>query len=326
MAILVMQIARIGNGSTTLYSPEIVGAKAATLARVAALGIPVPPAFVLPVEFCHSIVNDGPDANRQLTEALAEGVRYLEDSTGRRLGDRRRPLLLSVRSGAAQSMPGMLDTVLDVGCTLAAVHGLIRMTGNPRFAWDCRRRFLESYGRVVLGIEATSFARPLAQLVSAEGVESERALDGEAVERLTGRHCQMIEDEYCAVPDDAVDQLNAATGAVYRSWTGERARTYRRLERLEHLRGTAVTIQTMVFGNRGLSLRLRSRAIPRRELRSRSSKSCSIPRVRTSYRGSAIPKGRRRSLGPPPPSRRSFVRRWHSSSESWRGPGRRVHD
>jgi pyruvate, orthophosphate dikinase len=253
MAILVMQIARIGNGSTTLYSPEIVGAKAATLARVAALGIPVPPAFVLPVEFCHSIVNDGPDANRQLTEALAEGVRYLEDSTGRRLGDRRRPLLLSVRSGAAQSMPGMLDTVLDVGCTLAAVHGLVRMTGNPRFAWDCRRRFLESYGRVVLGIEATSFARPLAQLVSAEGVESERALDGEAVERLTGRHCQMIEDEYCAVPDDAVDQLNAATGAVYRSWTGERARTYRRLERLEHLRGTAVTIQTMVFGNRGLS-------------------------------------------------------------------------
>jgi len=129
-----MQIVRIGDGSTHQVSAETIGGKAANLARMAALGLPVPPAFVLPVELCAAIVAGDPDAERHLTDGLREGIAFLESVSGKQFGDRRRPLLVSVRSGAAQSMPGMLDTVLDVGCTAAAVRGLVRMTGNPRFA------------------------------------------------------------------------------------------------------------------------------------------------------------------------------------------------
>ena len=124
---------------------------------------------------------------RDLADGLTEGIAFLENTTGKRFGDRRRPLLVSVRSGAARSMPGMLDTVLDVGCTPAAVRGLVRMTGHPRFALDCRRRFLESYGGVVLGIDPAAFAAKRDALVAAEGVGSERALDCEALERLARR-------------------------------------------------------------------------------------------------------------------------------------------
>lgn len=131
-----MQIVRIGGGSVGQHSADTVGAKAANLARMAALGLPVPPAFVLPIELCAAILRGETAAKQALCDGLTDGVRFLEQTTGKRLGDRRKPLLVSVRSSAAQSMPGMLDTVLDVGCTLAAVHGLVRMTGNPRFAWD----------------------------------------------------------------------------------------------------------------------------------------------------------------------------------------------
>ena len=175
-----MQIVRISDASTGQQSAEIVGAKAANLARMAALGLPVPPAFVLPVELCAAIASGDADARQSLADGLTEGIAFLEKATGKRFGDRRRPLLVSVRSGAARSMPGMLDTVLNVGCTSAAVRGLIRMTGHPRFAFDCRRRFLESFGSVVLGVDPAAFAMRLKELVAAEGVESEQALDGEA--------------------------------------------------------------------------------------------------------------------------------------------------
>ena len=248
-----MHIVHIGIGSTKQHSAQIVGAKAANLARMAALGLPVPPAFVLPVELCAAIVKGNSHAKQQLTDGLSEGIAFLEKATGRLFGDRRRPLLVSVRSGAARSMPGMLDTVLNVGCTLAAVNGLLRMTGHPRFAWDCRRRFLESYATVVLGIDPAPFANRLAEMVKAEGIENEQALDGEAIERLADSYQQIIEDEDATLSDDPVEQLEAATQAVYRSWTSERARTYRQLEHLEDLQGTAVTVQAMVFGNRGLT-------------------------------------------------------------------------
>lgn len=248
-----MQIVRIGNGSTKRHSAEIVGAKAANLARVAALGLPVPPAFVLPVELCAAIVGGESHAKQKLHDGLSRGIAFLESATGKLFGDRRRPLLVSVRSGAARSMPGMLDTVLNVGCTSAAVHGLVRMTGHPRFAWDCRRRFLESYGSVVLGVEPKLFSERLAGLVTGEGADDAQALDGEAIERLARRYQEMIESEDCDLSEDPMEQLRAAAQAVYRSWTSDRARTYRRLEHLEDLHGTAVTIQAMVFGNRGLS-------------------------------------------------------------------------
>src|SRR6516225_3697277 len=164
-----MKIIRIGVGSTEPPSAEIVGAKAANLARIAALGLPVPPAFALPIELCASMVRGDGDAREKLADGLTQGIAFLESATGKVFGDRRRPLLVSVRSGAARSMPGMLDTVLNVGCTAAAVRGLIRMTGNPRFAWDCRQRFLEGYGTIVAGGSPAPFAARLREIITAEG-------------------------------------------------------------------------------------------------------------------------------------------------------------
>lgn len=246
-----MTIVRIGDGSKA-EPADVIGAKAANLAQMAALNLPVPPAFVLPISLCAAIAEGDKHARRELNEGLVEGIASLEQATGRTFGDRRQPLLVSVRSGAARSMPGMLETVLDVGCTDAAVQGLVRMTGNPRFAWDCRRRFLESYGTVVLGLEQASFDRRLRTLVASEGM-AEHALDAEALERLAADYQQLVEDDDAAVPDDPMEQLTAAARAVYRSWMSEKARTYRRLQNLDDLRGTAVTVQAMVYGNRGLT-------------------------------------------------------------------------
>ncbi|AND88014.1 MULTISPECIES: PEP/pyruvate-binding domain-containing protein [Bradyrhizobium] len=248
-----MHIVRIGAEATELRPAEEIGAKAANLARMAALGLPVPPAFVLPVKLCADIIAGHAHAERHLSDGLKEGIAFLESATGRRFGDRRLPLLVSVRSGAARSMPGMLDTVLNVGCTSDAVHGLIRATGRPRLAWDCRRRFLESFGETVLGLDAAAFAARISELVEAEGAENDRALDSEALERLAGDEQALVEDHADGWLEDAVAQLEAAAQAVYRSWTSERAKTYRKLQQLEGLQGTAVTVQAMVFGNGGLA-------------------------------------------------------------------------
>jgi pyruvate,orthophosphate dikinase len=246
-----MHIVRIGDGSTRHHSADTIGAKAANLARLAALGLPVPPAFVLPVKLCAEIIGGDPHAERKLREGLKQGIEFLESLTGKRFGDRRRPLLVSVRSGAARSMPGMLDTVLDVGCTLAAVHGLIRTTGRPKLAWDCRRRFLESYGETVLGLDPAQLAEGLTELVAAECAGSDRELDSEALERLAGDQCTLLEERDDGCLEDATAQLECAARAVYRSWMSERAQTYRHLQKLDHLDGTAVTVQAMVFGNGG---------------------------------------------------------------------------
>src|SRR6266702_7104938 len=171
-----MHIVRIGGAATELRSAEEIGAKAANLARMATLGLSVPPAFVLPVKLCAATIAGHAHAEQHLREGLKDGITFLEETTGKRFGDRRRPLLVSVRSGAARSMPGMLDTVLDVGCTPDAVHGLIRATGRPRLAWDCRRRFLESFGETVLGLDPALFAVCISGLVAAEGVANDREL------------------------------------------------------------------------------------------------------------------------------------------------------
>lgn len=248
-----MHIVRIGGGSTEQHSADTIGAKAANLARMAALGLPVPPAFVLPVKLCADIIEDDAHAERRLRDGLKEGIAFLESATGKRFGDIRQPLLVSVRSGAARSMPGMLDTVLDVGCTSAAVQGLIRCTGRPRLAWDCRRRFLESYAETVLGLDPGPFAARLAELLASEDAASDRELDSEALERLAADQQALIEDRDDGWLEDATAQLDSAARAVYRSWMSERAQTYRRLQNLDDLRGTAVTVQAMVFGNGGLS-------------------------------------------------------------------------
>ena len=246
-----MRIVRIGDGDNQRHSAETVGAKAANLARMAALGLPVPPAFVLPIGLCSAIAQGEQAAEHELRDGLKEGIAFLETLTGKRFGDRQRPLLVSVRSGAARSMPGMLDTLLDVGCTPAAVRGLVRMTGNPRFAWDCRRRFLEGYAQTVLGLDPAPFAARLADVIATEGVNSDRDLDSEAVERVAAADRALIGASDVEISDDPMEQLVGAARAVFRSWTSERAATYRALQHLDHLQGTAVTVQAMVFGNGG---------------------------------------------------------------------------
>jgi pyruvate,orthophosphate dikinase len=247
-----MTIVLIGGAVTEQQPAEVAGAKAANLARMAALGLPVPPAFVLPVKLCADIISGRANADQELRDSLKQGIDFLEGATGRRFGDRRKPLLVSVRSGAARSMPGMLETVLNVGCTSAAVQGLVRMTGRARLAWDCRRRFLESLAETVLERDPAPFAMRLAELVGNEGVTSDRELDSEALERLAASEQAMLEidDRWL---EDANAQLEAAASAVFRSWTSERAQTYRRLQKLEYLQGTAVTVQAMVYGNSGLA-------------------------------------------------------------------------
>jgi pyruvate, orthophosphate dikinase len=247
-----MTVVLIGGGETAATSAlDEIGSKAAGLAAMAAAGVPVPPAFVLPISLCAGINAGDSDAARDMDDGLRQGIAFLERATGTRFGDRRAPLLVSVRSGAARSMPGMMDTVLDVGASLVAVGGLTRMTGDPRFAWDCRQRFIESYATVVLGQDRAPFAAALAKMLADEKVPDQRDLDGEALERLAACYQSLSEDG--GGLEDPMKQLTRAARAVYGSWIGERAQTYRRLHRLDDLKGTAVTVQAMVFGNRGLS-------------------------------------------------------------------------
>jgi len=231
---------------------ELVGAKAAGIWRMARLGLRTPAAFALPTTLC-AAANARPKAAASLVaDGLREGMARLEAETRRRFGDVRAPLVVSVRSGAARSMPGMLSTVLNVGLGPEAVHGLIRLSGNPRFAWDSYRRFIESYATVVGQAPANAFAGALADMVRAESAADESELDGEALERL----CAIFGDIAAAqatrpIPLDPMDQLSEAARAVFRSWESRKAREYRRLNGLEGLSGTAVTVQAMVFGNDG---------------------------------------------------------------------------
>ena len=246
-----MEIIRIGAGCSEIAPPEDIGAKAAILARMASAGVPVPPAFVLPIGLCAAIVEGDPEAKHALKGGLQEGIEFLEEATGQSFGDHRHPLLVSVRSGAARSMPGMLDSLLDVGCTTLATRGLIRMTGNPRFAFDCRRRLLEGWAETVLGLDAADVAAKRNSLIAEEGALTDRHLDSEALERLSSTYETLIAGADGEVPDDPMQQLIAASRAVYASWISDKACAYRRLQKLDSLKGTAVTVQAMVFGNKG---------------------------------------------------------------------------
>ena len=231
---------------------ELIGSKAAQLARMSQLALPVPPAFVMPTSLCDGVNRKGEAALRALKSGLRFGIARLESATGRRFGDSRSPLFVSVRSGAARSMPGMLDTILDVGMNNETVQGLIRLTGNPRLAWDSYRRFVRSHSEVVGGVPGAEFERPLAAMLKAENAVSEDELDCEALERLTHDFIEIAaRASGLRPPDDPFDQLDTAALAVYASWDSARAREYRQINGLQDLAGTAVTVQAMVFGNSG---------------------------------------------------------------------------
>ena len=229
-------------------SVEEVGNKAWNLMRMAAAGLPVPAGFVLPTSKCKQPVS-GSDA---LESTLSTGIVSLEAATGLRFGSRRNPLLVSIRSGAAVSMPGMLETVLDIGLNPDSVEGLIRLTGNPRLAWDCYRRLIQGYAEVVQELPPASFDELVAQAISAAGVESDRELDFRRLRQLAGdmaaRFHELAGEPF---PADPWEQLKRAVLAVFRSWGAAKAAAYRRMNRIDDSLGTAVTVQQMVFGNAG---------------------------------------------------------------------------
>ena len=239
-------------GQSDELTPELAGSKAALICQMKRLGLNVPPAFVLPTELCAPVNRNDPQALAALDQGLRDGIARLEEATGRRLGGDRAPLLVSVRSGAAKSMPGMLATILDVGLNAQSVRGLIGLTGNPRLAWDSYRRFIENYSEIVNGAPSGVFAASLTEMIRSENVEGESDLDSEALERLTHDFRALAAKIVGhAIPDNPIEQLQAAARAVYRSWESPRAEEYRRLNKLDGLKGTAVTIQAMVFGNAG---------------------------------------------------------------------------
>ena len=228
---------------------EEVGNKAWNLMLMAQAGLPVPPAFVLPTAWCQR--SDSAVAP-QMREVLSKGIGQLEAATGLRLGATRRPLLVSVRSGAAVSMPGMMETVLDVGLNAVTVEALIRLTGNPRLAWDSYRRFIQGYAEVVAGLPMAPFDRLLAAELRSAETDNESDLDHRNLRNLTQAmlNCYLTLTG-SAFPADPYDQLTAATAAVFRSWDAPKAVSYRRLNQISDAPGTAVTIQTMVYGNAG---------------------------------------------------------------------------
>jgi len=227
-------------------SAQAMGNKAWNLLRMAQLSLPVPPAFVIGTHYCID-----PAARRLATSSLlwAAALKELEFATGLALGDTRCPLLVSVRSGAPVSMPGMMETILNIGLCESTVGGLLRETGNPRMVWDAYRRLVATYGEVVAGISPHLFEEAMLEFA---GTHDERDLDfaqlRDATRRLLDVYSQAAGRQF---PQDAGEQLAGSIQAVFASWESPKARTYRSLNRINDTIGTAVTVQRMVFGNAG---------------------------------------------------------------------------
>jgi len=230
----------------------LLGGKGANLAEMASIGLPVPPGFTISTEMCARYYAEGQAFPDTLRAELAEGIAHIESVTGRRFGGVADPLLVSVRSGARVSMPGMMDTVLNLGLNDATVKGLAVASGDARFAWDSYRRFLHMYANVVLGLPHDLFEEALEIAKEDKGVHLDTELEAGDWERLTARYKELVEEELGRpFPEDPNDQLWGAIGAVFGSWQSDRARTYRRLNSIPGEWGTAVNVQAMVFGNMG---------------------------------------------------------------------------
>jgi len=231
---------------------DLLGGKGANLAEMAAIGIPVPPGFTITTEVCRYYYQNGGKYPEGLTEQVRQGMRFLEEATGRKFGDPENPLLVSVRSGAPVSMPGMMDTILNLGLNDQSVEGLASRT-SPRFAYDAYRRLLSMYGSVVLGIkdEIDPFGQAMEELKRERNASSDLDLTAEDFRELVARYKDIIRRAGKTFPQDPWEQLWGAIEAVVRSWMNERARVYRRLYRIPEEMGTAVNVQAMVFGNLG---------------------------------------------------------------------------
>jgi pyruvate,orthophosphate dikinase len=231
---------------------NLLGGKGANLAEMASIGLPVPPGFTISTEMCARYYAEGESFPDSLREEMAEGLRHIEGLTGKRFGDAADPLLVSVRSGARVSMPGMMDTVLNLGLNAQTVEGLAAVSGDPRFAWDSYRRFIQMYSDVVLGVPHADFEEALEIAKEDKGVHLDTELEAEDWRRLTKRYCEIVEEHLgVPFPQEVHDQLWGAIGAVFGSWQSDRAKVYRRLNGIPGDWGTAVNVQAMVFGNMG---------------------------------------------------------------------------
>lgn len=230
---------------------DLLGGKGANLAEMTRLGLPVPPGFTISTEACRAYLSSGEVPESLATEVTA-ALRTVEDQMGRHLGDARDPLLVSVRSGAKFSMPGMMETVLNIGLNDASVQGLAEVSGSDRFAWDSYRRLIQMFGKTVLDIDGDHFSGALETLKGTRGVTADVDLTAEDLRGLVETFKEIVrEQKGIDFPQDPRTQMDMATEAVFRSWNTERARIYRRRERIPDDLGTAVNICTMVFGNLG---------------------------------------------------------------------------
>ncbi|MBI9096866.1 MAG: pyruvate, phosphate dikinase [Spirochaetaceae bacterium] len=231
---------------------NLLGGKGANLCEMTNLGVPVPPGFTLATEVCKSYYDNNRTYTDDIKKQVDENLAKLEKEMGKTLGDPNDPLLVSIRSGAAVSMPGMMDTVLNLGLTTEAVEGIAKNTGNPRFAWDSYRRFIQMYGDVVSGCEHHDFEVALESVKKEKGVEFDTDLDADDLKEVVQRYLAVYKKTTGKdFPQNPKEQLWAAIDAVFGSWNNERAIKYREINKIADLIGTAVNVQSMVYGNYG---------------------------------------------------------------------------
>ncbi len=233
-------------------SKALLGGKGFGLSEMTKLGIPVPPGFTITTEACNQFFKEGKEFLNKLYPEVDEKLKELEEKTGKNFGDEKNPLLVSVRSGAAISMPGMMDTVLNLGLNDSTVKGLAEKTNNERFAYDSYRRFVQMFGNVVLGIEHAKFENIIDEIKEKKGVKQDVELDTEDLKELVKRFKELVKNEKnIDFPNEPKEQLRLAIEAVFNSWNNDRAITYRKINKIPDDIGTAVNVQSMVFGNMG---------------------------------------------------------------------------
>ena len=231
---------------------DLLGGKGANLAEMTNIGLPVPRGFTVTTEACNKYYEDGEKISSEVEKEIFSKLEELESITGKKLGDLKNPLLVSVRSGSRASMPGMMDTVLNLGLNDEVAKGFAEETNNPRFIYDSYRRFIMMFADVVKGYSKSSFDKVLDEMKEKKGVSQDTELDAEDMKKLT----EQFKDIYKKLsgsefPQDPKVQLLEAVKAVFRSWNNERAIIYRRMNDIPSSWGTAVNVQEMVYGNRG---------------------------------------------------------------------------
>ena len=240
------------NGDLTTMK-NILGGKGAGLAEMTAAGMPVPQGFTITTEACTQYYADGREINAEIEADIFEHVKGLEKITGKTFGDVNNPLLVSVRSGARQSMPGMMDTILNLGLNDEAVEGLAKKTGNPRFAYDSYRRFIQMYSDVVMELGKSFFEEKIDEMKAAKGVKQDVELTADDLKELVKQFKAIyLEKQGSEFPQDPKEQLIGAVKAVFRSWDNPRANVYRKMTEIPYEWGTAVNVQQMAFGNSGM--------------------------------------------------------------------------